>query len=82
MWFIDILIFMYQVQVCDFIPEFRGKIQQYIQHVDMGRGKMSNSEYARTPSLSKQYYQWLTLLKITPYNDEMKFKVNTITQSR
>ena len=35
MWFIDILIFMYQVQVCDFIPEFHGKIQQYIQHVDM-----------------------------------------------
>ena len=35
MWFIDILISMYQVRVCDFIPEFRGKIQQYIQHVDM-----------------------------------------------
>ena len=25
------------MQVCDFIPEFRGKIQQYIQHVDMAR---------------------------------------------
>ena len=35
MWFIDILIFMYQVRVCDFIPEFRGNIQWYIQHVDM-----------------------------------------------
>ena len=32
-----ILIFMYQVRVCDFIPEFRGNIQQYIQHVDMAR---------------------------------------------
>ena len=31
-------------------------------------GKMSNSEYAGTPSLSKQYSQWLTLRKITPYN--------------
>ena len=28
---------MYQVRVCDFIPEFHGKIQQYIQHVDMAR---------------------------------------------
>src|SRR5712692_8930139 len=37
MWFIDILIFMYQFRVCDFIPEFHGKIQQYIQHVDMAR---------------------------------------------
>ena len=25
------------MQVCDFISEFRGKIQQYIQHVDMAR---------------------------------------------
>ena len=25
------------MQVCDFILEFRGKIQQYIQHVDMAR---------------------------------------------
>ena len=24
-----------QVQVCEFISEFRGKIQQYIQHVGM-----------------------------------------------
>ena len=37
MWFIDILIFMYQVRVCDFIPKFRGKIQQFIQHVNMAR---------------------------------------------
>ena len=28
---------MYQVWVCDFIPKFRGKIQQFIQHVNMAR---------------------------------------------
>ena len=39
MWFIDILIFMYQVRVCDFNLEFRGKIQMYIQHVDMAQWK-------------------------------------------
>ena len=33
--FITLFIFLHQVQVCDFISEFRGKIQQYIQHVDM-----------------------------------------------
>ena len=27
------------MQVCDFILEFCGKIQQYIQHVDMARWK-------------------------------------------
>ena len=27
------------MQVCDFISEFRGNIQQYIQHVDMARWK-------------------------------------------
>ena len=82
MWFIDILIIMYQVRVCDFTPEFRGKMQQYIQHVDMHGGKISNSEYAGTPSLSEQYYQWLTLQKITPYNHKMKYKFNTITKRR
>ena len=35
MWFIDILIFMYRVRVCDFILEFHGNMQQYIQHVNM-----------------------------------------------
>ena len=44
-------------------------------------GKMSNSEYFGTPSLSEQYYQWLNLRKITPYNHKMKYKFNTITQS-
>ena len=43
---------------------------------------MSNSEYVGTPSLSEQYYKWLTLQKIAPYNHKMKYKVNTITQSR
>ena len=45
-------------------------------------GKMSNSEYVETPSLSEKYYQWLTLSKITPYNHKMKHKVNTITQGQ
>ena len=35
MWFYNIVYFLHRVQVCDFISEFRGKIQQYIQHVDM-----------------------------------------------
>ena len=35
MFFYNIAFFLHQVQVCDFISEFRGKIQQYIQHVDM-----------------------------------------------
>ena len=47
MWCIDILIFMYLVRVCDFIPEFRGKIQQYIQHVDMARWKDKQSRICR-----------------------------------
>ena len=29
--------FVQQVHVCEFIPEFRGKIQYYIQHVHMAR---------------------------------------------
>ena len=43
-------------------------------------GKMRNSEYAGTPSLSEQYYQWLNLWKITPYNHKMKFKVLQLQQ--
>jgi hypothetical protein len=35
--FITLFIFFHQVKVCDFISEFRGKIQQYIKHVDMAR---------------------------------------------
>ena len=38
-FFITLFIFLHQVQVCDFISEFRGKIQQYIQHVKMARWK-------------------------------------------
>ena len=34
-FFITLFIFLHQVQVCDFILELHGKIQQYIQHVDM-----------------------------------------------
>ena len=33
--FITLFIFLHQVQVCGFISEFRGKIQEYTQHVDM-----------------------------------------------
>ena len=35
--FLTLFIFLRQVQVCDFISDFRGKIQPYIQHVDMAR---------------------------------------------
>ena len=28
-------LFFHQVQVCEFIPEFFGKIQDYIQHIHM-----------------------------------------------
>ena len=35
--FITLLIFFDQVQVCDFISEFCGKIQQYIKHFDTTR---------------------------------------------
>ena len=35
MLFFNIIYFLHQVQACDFISEFCGKIQQYIQHVDM-----------------------------------------------
>ena len=38
MLFYSIVYFVsHQVQVCEFISEFRGKILQYIQHVDMER---------------------------------------------
>ena len=39
MLFYNTVYFLHQVQVCHFISEFRGKIQQYIQHVDMGQWK-------------------------------------------
>ena len=34
---ITLFIFLHQVEVCDFILEFHGNIQQYIQHVDMAQ---------------------------------------------
>ena len=38
---------MYQVRVCDFIPEFRGNIQQYIQHIDMAWWKYEQFRICR-----------------------------------
>ena len=38
MFLYNIVYFLsHQVKVCEFISEFRGNIQQYIQHVDMER---------------------------------------------
>ena len=79
--FLTLFNFLHQVQVCDFISKFHGKIQQYIQHVDMAWWQDDQFRIYQTPSLSEQYYQWLTLWKITPYNHKMKYKVNTNTQS-
>ena len=40
MSFYNIVYFVsHQVQVCEFISEFRGNIQQYIQHVNMEQWK-------------------------------------------
>ena len=37
--YITLFIFLHQVQVCDFISEFHGKIQWYIQHVNVAQWK-------------------------------------------
>ena len=83
MLFYNIVYFVsHQVQVREFISDFHGNIQQYIQHVDMARWQDEQFRICRDTFPLEAILSMVDLRKITPYNHKMKFKVNTITQSR
>ena len=80
--FITLFIFFHEVKVCDFISEFHGKIQQYIKHVNMARWqdqqfKICRDTFPLGTILSVVYFAENYALQ-----QQMKYKVNIITQSR
>ena len=67
------------MQVSEFILEFPGKIQQYIQHVDMARWQDEQFRICQDTFPLRTILSVVEFVKITPYNQKMKYKVDTIT---
>jgi hypothetical protein len=71
-----------QLQVCEFMKEL-SKIYEIMFIISMWLdGRTSILEYEEIHFMLVLSYQWLILLRTTPFNRKIRFKINIITQRR
>ena len=66
----------HQVQVCEFILEFCGKIQQYIQHVDMRRWQDEQFKICRNT------FPLRTILSVVDFEENYSLQPQNERQSQ